>query len=178
MFKTRICPVLAVLVLAMAPVAAWGAGTGVGNVTVSCTVDEFFEWPAAMTVTVPNITATSQTHSSTATFTCKMNHANATAITIAAAADTKNGVLTETGGKTLTTTYGIDGTGILLANRDGVDGSDAVLAPGAFFAKSYNVIAAAGDIEVKLTVTAASGANAANLPKGAYTCGIVLTATW
>jgi len=174
MFKTRICPTLAVLFLAMVPVAAWGAASN-GTVNVSCTVEKFFQWPGAMTVTVPNITGVSQTKTQTETFTCYMNHADATAITITAA-DAKNGVLTEAGNKTLTTAYGLEGAGVQVGDRDAAGTAPNTAA--AFLAKSYDVVAAVGSIELKLTGSATSDADPANVPNGAYTCGITLTATF
>lgn len=176
MSRKVIARVLVAGVLVMAPVVAWGAGSGTGTVTVNCVVDEFFEFPAGMTVNLPHITAISQTKTQTATFTCYMNHANATHIDVTAGGDGFNGTLTGPGGKTLTTMYGIEGTGIQGGSQD--PAGTAPQTPANLFLKAYNVVAAAGPIQIKLTVEATSDADPTKIPTGTYTCDIVLTASW
>lgn len=182
MLKNRLSLVLSVLVVAVVPVAAWGAGSSQGTVSITAHVDDFFEWPAAITIAAAdfggNFNGTSQTKTATAAFTCNTNLAALTAVSIQPAAGAHAGVLTDGAAHTLTTSYQLRGDVTVpdaAYKAAGAAGGEFFETPG----NAYTVdMTATGAKNFTFMVQAVTPANAANAPSGDYTCTVTLTATW
>lgn len=175
MFKKWLCPLSLICVLAAMPVVAFGAGSSAGNVSITATVVEFFEWPTMAIVAADfgNFTGVSQTKTATLNITANTNVAGAVAIQPSDGGDGKGGVLTGPSSKTLTTEYNLTG--------DVTDGDGAnYLTAAAFITDphTYAMATGVGSKSLSLKVRATTAAAAADAPAANYTCTVTLTATW
>jgi hypothetical protein len=142
---------------------------------VNATVDQFFEWrDNNPSITLANFTASGQTKSNTVVLTVWTNVA---ATITPSTSDGKNGILTSATTDTLTTDYKMTGAD-LGATADGAWKTSG--AAGTFFVgNTYTVqyVNGTGAYTMTMNAQGTSSAAKANDP-GAYTCQVVLTATW
>lgn len=184
MFTKRSTLTIVAVCLSLAPATVLAAGSSGTVVTVNASVVEYISWDTAtQTVTVPAINATNSPKSATGNFKLYTNTAQAVTIkpTSAVAGVDNSGILTEAGGKTLTTKYGIEG--------HVTNGNGAGLAPhlpaafcevGGLGGRTYTldngIPRVNGDYSIDLTVIA-EAQNVAP-PVGNYTCTVTLTASF
>ena len=170
-------PALLVACILMVPMAAWAATVDT-TVTINGSVATFAEWDSTtQTVNIAAITAVNQSKVGTGTFQLYMNGD----VDVSAAGGTNSGVLKDNATSTysLTTEYHLQG------DLDVPDLAGTWLAAGAgageFFeaGHKYHITHDAGTgsyavtLEVRVTSPAAAAPEA-----GAYSCTVVLTATY
>jgi len=168
------CFVLLGACLLLAPMALAGGSGTFTTVTVNATVDQFFEWrDSDPSITPANFTASAQTKDSDVLLTVWTNVAAAITPTTT---DGKLGVLTSDH-DTLTTEYQM--TGADLVTPDVAWKSSG--AAGTFITggNSYTVklVDTTGIYTMTMKAQATTSATKAN-DAGAYSCQVVLTATW
>jgi len=173
MRRQLLAPLLGLALLLAAP--AW-ATQDAATCSITATVDEIVEWDANASIAAGDFSAhiTSAKNTTGITASAAMTLYFNTTVTIVPSDATNSGVLTHSGGDTLTTSYQL--TGADMTNPD-----IAWLASGSFIGKSYAQTHTAGDGDCVITVQAkavtdASGPGACP-DQGDYSTTITLTAT-
>jgi hypothetical protein len=165
--------VLAACLLVPSMALAGGSGTNT-TVTVNATVEEFFEWTdVAPSITLANFTASAQTKSNTVLLTVWTNKG---ATITPSTADGKDAVLTK-GTEILTTVYKMTGADLVTPDNSWkTSGAAGTFNTGG---NSYTVQQAGGTGVYTMTMNAQATTSAVKAnDAGAYSCQVVLTATW